>query len=824
VTGEANRAEGCAPPAPPLGPVALISAAALAYEVLLIRLLAIVQWHHFAYMIISLALLGYGASGSLLALAGAPLLKRFPAAFTAGAALFAASAALCFLLGQALPFNPLELPWDPWQLGRLAAIYLLLAVPFLFAAGCVCLALERHRESAHRVYAADILGAGAGSLGVLGLLYLVPPLVALKGVVVLGMLAAAWSWRGQGLMPRAGALAPLAAGAALFFLLPAGSGALRPSEYKELSQLLQVQGVRMVEERWSPLGWIATLESPRVPFRHAPGLSLNAPAEPPAQMGVLTDGEGFSPIVGYDGQSPPAYLGYLTSALPYALLDRPRVLVLGAGGGGDVLQALALGAASVDAVEINPQVVDLVREHFGGFSGDIYRRARVHIAEARGFVERTGEQYDLIQVALLDSFGAAAAGVHSLAESYLYTVQGMGAYLRRLAPGGMLAITRWVTLPPRDPLKLFATAAEALRAAGAPDPGAQLAMIRSWKTATLLVKNSALEPAEIAALKHFCESRGFDLAWYPGMGEEEANRFNLLERPWFYEGAVALLSPQREEFVQRYKFDIRPATDDRPFFFNFFRWRVLPELLALRGQGGLPLLDWGYPVLVATLSQALAASVLFILLPLWAARARAGGELAHPGQRLRVVAYFAAIGFAFMFVEMAMIQKFVLFLAHPLHAAAAVIAAFLVFAGLGSRSSAGFARLIRARLPGWPPVAVAVALILAMILLYAFVLPGLFRLLAALPQAARVAATVALVAPLAFWMGMPLPLVIGRLSGPQLIAWAWGVNGFASVMGAVLATLLAIHLGFSRVLGLAALLYVAAAASAPRAGATTPTA
>ncbi|HET9701225.1 MAG TPA: SAM-dependent methyltransferase, partial [Burkholderiales bacterium] len=649
----------------------------------------------------------------------------------------------------------------------------------------------------------------------LGLLYLLPPLVALKGVVLLGALAAAWAWRGLGLAPHRGAALPLALGAVLAALLPAGSGALRPSEFKELPQLLQVQGVRVLEERWSPLGWLTVLESPRVPFRHAPGLSLHAPAEPAAQLGLLTDGEGMSPIVGHDGRSPPVYLGYLTSALPYSLLSRPRVLVLGAGGGAEVLQAIAHGAATVDAVELNPQVVELVRERFGGFSGGIYRQARVHVAEARAFVERTPERYDLIQLALLDSFGAAAAGVRSLAEGYLYTVEGMGGYLRKLAPGGMLAVTRWVTLPPRDALKLFATAAEALRAAGAPDPGAQLVMIRSWKTATLLVRNGAFSPAEIAAVKGFSESRGFDLAWYPGMGEGEANRFNLLERPWFFEGAAALLSPEREAFVERYKYDIRPATDDRPFFFNFFRWAVFPELVALRGQGGLPLLDWGYPVLVATLVLAVSASALFILLPLWAAHGDHAGGLSRPGERLRVAAYFAGIGFAFMFVEMALIQKFVLPLGHPIHAAAATIAAFLVFAGVGSRTSASFARLLAAHFPGRSPVAVAAGCIAAIVLLYVLVLPALFVPLSALPQGLRLAAAAALVAPLAFWMGMPLPLVIGRLD-PQLVAWGWGLNGFASVVGAVLATLLAIHLGFNAVLVLAAVLYLAAAAVAPR--------
>src|SRR5512134_459569 len=420
------------------------------------RLLSIVQWHHFAYMIISLALLGYGASGSLLALAGAPLLRRFEISFTASAALFAVSAPACFFLAQSVPFNPLELPWDPSQLRGLAAIYLMLALPFLFAAACVCLALERHREAAHRVYSYDILGAGAGSLGILALLYLLPPLDALKAVSAVGLLAAAWFWAGAALRPRWGAALPLALAAALALLLPGGSGALRPSEFKELPQLLRVPGARVVAERSSPLGWITVVGSGQVPLRHAPGLSLNTPEEPPAQLGLLTDGEGLSPILRFDGRSAPTYLDYLTSALPYHLLEKPRVLVLGAGGGAEVLQALGGGAATLDAVELNSQVVELVRDQSGDFSGGIYRQARVHVAEARGFVERGAGQYDLIQLALLDSFGASAAGVRSLAEGYIYTVEEMHAYLRRLAPGGLLAVTRWVTLPPRDALKLFA--------------------------------------------------------------------------------------------------------------------------------------------------------------------------------------------------------------------------------------------------------------------------------------------------------------------------------------------------------------------------------
>ena len=302
----------------------------------------------------------------------------------------------------------------------------------------------------------------------------------------------------------------------------------------------------------------------------------------------------------------------------------------------------------------------------------------MHEAEARGFANTSADHYDLVQVALLDSFGVASAGLYGLSESYLYTVEALQTYLSRLAPDGILAVTRWLSLPPRDALKLFATAVVALEKDEVSNPAARLVMIRGWKTVTILVKNSDFTPVEIEAVKEFCRKRSFDVAYYPGMAADEANRYNLLAQPYFFEGAMALLGPQRQDFIDRYKFYIEPATDDRPYFFRFFKWSAAAELLALREQGGMPLLDWSYPLLVATLIQAFVASILLILVPLAISRARRALPTAP------VALYFLAIGLAFMFMEIAFIQKFVLFLAHPLYAVAVVLCAFLVFAAAGS--------------------------------------------------------------------------------------------------------------------------------------------
>ena len=495
-------------------------------------------------------------------------------------------------------------------------------------------------------------------------------------------------------------------------------------------------------------------------------------------------------------------------------LGSGAVCGLGAGGGADVLLALYHGAGAIDAVELNPQVVALVARDFADYAGNPYAAhgVRVHTAEARRFVARSAESYDVIQVALLDSFNASAAGVHALNESNLYTVEALEAFLAQLAPDGYLAITRWIKLPPRDALKLFATAVAALEGRGVARPAERLALIRSWKTATLLVKNGSMSATDIASITRFAEARGFDLAYAPGIQRSQVNRYNILERPYLFDGARALLGEDRGAFITDYKFDIAPATDDRPYFFHFFKWRPVPELLALGGRSGLPLVEWGYVVLIATLAQAALISAGLILLPLAVRRRQSPAR-----GRARVFAYFLALGLGFLFIEMAFIQRMTLFLGHPLYAVAVVLGAFLVFAGLGSGYAARFAEHEAAR--ARPPMALAAGAVALLAVLTLVLLPPLFDILQAAPASARIAVAIALIAPLAFCMGLPFPLGLARLAAyaPEWVPWAWGINGCASVLSAVLATLLAIHFGFTVVVGLAALLYALAAGLPPRA-------
>jgi hypothetical protein len=786
--------------------VFLISAAAIGYELLLMRVLSIVQWHHFAYMIISLALLGYGASGPFIALFRRTLEPRFEQAFATCAFAFSIAMVACFVAGQRVPFNALEIIWDRTQFLNLALMYLVFFVPFFFAACCVGLALTCRSEAISRLYFCDLAGAGAGAVLIVSMLLVVFPQSALILLVALALIASMLVGNSST------ARVPLRIGQFTWLVVLAvivfNDGlTLRPSEYKGLSQAMQVVDARALTQVSSPLGLLTVVDSPTVPIRLAPGLSFNTRHVPPEQLAVFTDADGMSAITRYDGdRESVAFLADVTAALPYALLDQPDVLILGAGGGSDVLLALYHDANHVDAVELNPRMTGLVADTYAKFAGHIYDDPRVvlHTAEARGYVAQSERRYDLVQIGLLDSFAAAGAGVQALNESYLYTVEAIREYLADLRPGGVVAITRWVKMPPRDSLKLAAIAIEALEQAGEVDPGRRIAAIRSWNTVTLLIKNGVFLASEIDAIREFAWSRSFDTAYFPGITSADSNRFNLLDRPWLHDGIQAMLGDGADRFFADYKYFIEPATDDRPYFSHFFKWRSLPEVMAMRASGGAGLIEWAYLIVVTTLVQAAVIGGLLILLPLSRiTRTWTGG--------VRYGTYFLALGLAFLFVEIAFIQKFTLFLSHPLYAVAVVLASFLVFAGAGSACSLRMAERAAAR--DVRPVSIAVAGIVAIAALYLLLLPPLFGRFIGVADSVRILISVLLIAPLAFFMGMPFPLGLRRVAerAPDFVPWAWGINGFASVVSAVLATLLAIHFGFTVVIVIAMIIYIAAA-------------
>jgi hypothetical protein len=786
----------------------LLSASALAYEILLMRLFSIIQWHHFAYMIIGLALLGYGISGSVISIFQKSLLPRYTQTYIASLFLFSISAVVCFLIAQNIPFNAEEIFWDWQQSFFLILLFILLALPFFFAASAICLTFTRYSTQISRVYAVDLIGAGIGSLGIIYLLFLLFPQTALIAISVIGLIAVLVGVLECQLQKRI-AVVSMVIVAISILIVAAQYFQLHISPYKGLQQSLRISGTEVVEQRSSPLGLLSVIESKLIPLRHAPGLSLNARQEPLEQLGIFTDADNMTVITRSSGDNQLlSYLDQMSSALPYHLAEQGRVLIVGAGGGSDILQAGLHRVPTIDAIELNPQMINLVKDRFRVFSDGLYDKENVniHIGDARDFMRAGDQHYDLIQLALLDAFNASASGLYALNENYLYTVEALQIYLERLNVDGYVAITRWIKIPPRDTLKLFATAIQALKKSGVQSPGKRIALIRSWQTSTLLIKNGELGPTDIQAINAFCDERSFDIAYAPGMSERQVNRYNVLRQPYFYTGALSLLGDNDQQFLDQYKFNLEPATDDRPYFNHFFKWDTLAEIIQLRGKGGMPLIEWGYMILIVTLIVAVLMSILLILLPLLFL-SRENNQTRIKIKRIHVVSYFFLVGLAFLFIEIAFMQKFILFLHHPVYAISVSLAAFLVFAGIGSHWS----RRLAQRFTHHQVAIISVIAIAVLSFLYLMILGPLFNSFSTASANLRIFIAILLIAPLAFFMGMPFPTALSSLDkyDRRFIPWAWGINGCASVISAVLASLLALHFGFTTVIILAVFLYIA---------------
>ena len=783
------------------GSVFLLSAVGLAYEIALTRILSIAQWSHCAYMAISVAMLGFGAAGTAVALVRHRIRGRERKVFPWVVAAVGPGVSGSYALSQAIPFEAFELVSQPVQSVYLGGLYLVLAVPFFLVSAAVALALLIRSDRVGRVYFAGMTGSGVGAAGVVALLYILPAariplLLSLLPLLLLPFLCGGRRVRGWGV---AGGLAVLCTAL--------GCVPVRVSSYKGLSYALQYPDAEVVARAYSPLSDITAVASSRI--RETPGQISNYPMETlgplPPQIGLFFDGAGPSVVNRFAGSfAEVAFLDYVTAALPYHLLERPRTLVIGGGGGSDVLMALMNGADGVTVVEVDPRVFAVVNGELGSFSGALYQRDDVMpvVADGRQYLASTEESFDLVHVALLDSFNASAAGVHALGESYLYTVEAFEAVLNRLSPGGMVAVTRWLTHPPRDAVKLFATLVAASEAAGL-DPVDRLAFIRSWNTGTLLMAREPWSEEQRAAIRGFCQERRLDLCYMPGMRPEEANRYTVLDEPYYHVAARSLLSPERDHYFRDSLFHVRPATDDKPHFFRFFKWAALPRLLQGMGTEWVPFVEWGYLALVLTLVQGLVLSVALILLPLLFTRSR---PLREPASRT-ALRYFGLIGFAYMCLEIAFIQKFMLLLAYPVLAVGVVLAAFLLFSGCGSYVCD------RLQASGRRPVGPVLMVVGGLAAAYLFLLPWLFETAAGCSLGSRVALSLVLLGPLAFCMGFPFPYGLQKVADrmPSLIPWAWGVNGCASVVGAVLATWIAVHVGFSGVIVLALLLYAAAA-------------
>ena len=787
----------------------MLSTATLAFEINLTRLFSVAQFYHFAFMIVSVALLGYGASGTVLAIF--PALQRGKPAQSIGKLALGTgiSILLAYLLTNWLPFDSYSLAWDSRQVIILVLHYIALAAPFFFSGMALGILLTGYPDQAGSIYAVNLLGSAFGcvialvapaSLGGEGMVTLSSLLAALAAIFVtrqqLKQLSFSLVWIALLLFNILDLSLRITSSVGLSAL------ELHISPYKSLSYALQYPDSEVIFKQWNAFSLVEVVRSGGI--HSVPGLSYRYHEPLPQLDGLLVDGDDLSPTIQHSTDS--SFATYLPSAVAFQLHPLANTLILEPRGGLDIFAALTLSNGRVTCVESNPLIVSAAPVFAD-------QRLYVHQESERSFLQRTQEQYDVILLSLVTSYHPVQSGAYTLAEDYRYTVESFQDMLDHLTPNGLLVTTRWLQDPPSEDLRLFALAVTAVEASGA-DPREQIVAFRGYNTATILIKNGVFSPDELSSIRDFTAQRAYDLTYAPDIRQQETNQYNILPDYRYYQTYLSLLeSKPRQSFYEAYAYDVRPPTDDQPFYGHYFKWAQTPQILAEFGKAWLPFGGGGYFVILALLILAIILAGVLIILPvgLWRLSKRKFQQTPS-SFILRNLIYFGLLGFAFLFVEIPLIQRFILYLGHTAYAVTTVLFALLFFSGLGSRWS----NRISLRL--------ALGMLILLVLGMPLLLPLLFQWTLGLPLVARLGLTVLTLSPLGFLMGIPFPAGIRWLIGrrPQSmepgdeiqprtdIAWVWAVNGAASVVSPILAALLALTFGFRLVLWMGAFCYTAA--------------
>lgn len=781
-----------------LSSVALVSFAALLLELSLTRLFSVVLFYHFAFLAISVALLGLGAGG-VFAFVRRSWLERWQVRRIAAVSCLAASL-LTMLVLEVVLHSSISLELSMANLLRLAAVYLVSALPFFCCGVLLSVVFARMSSAIPKLYGADLAGGALACLfTVLALNWLGAPNAILLAGLALALAAALWSiggsWRrtAVALTVVFAVLIQLNLRGRLFDILYA-KGMYRNPEWVEFA-------------KWNALS--------RVEVDNQGGTRA---------IVIDADASTYIPSVDPERFRGTEWEEQLMSAAPSVVnVLRPdgAFAIIGPGGGEDILRAVANGSKDVTGAEINPAIANgIMRGRYADYSFHIYERpgVRIHVSDGRSFVRQSKEKYDVVQMTLVDTWASTAAGAFALSENNLYTKEAFREYFDHLKPDGMIAITRWEFKSPREALRVVSNAMAVLQDLGAENIEHHFIIVsdgvlnEDGRPVLVLAKRSPFtREEEYRALLHLEKYKNLALIYSPSDHSRPAGVHpvdpNLRWNPF----TALIVSGDPQGFAQKYEYNVSPVTDDKPFFFFTLKLKHLVVHSPL--EKGI---DWkvnlGVLVLFVLLGISLLAVLGFLVLPLLL-HAPAKGE--SPWRLL----YFIVIGLGYILVEIALIQRFVLFLGHPVYALTVVIFLMLLSSGLGSLASHRW-------LPNPRRVWLPTLGITALALVYTAVLPMLLHSAVGAPFIFKLILSAFLLVPLGFAMGMPFPTGLRAMApGAEGIAdaemggagdgnrveWAWALNAASSVLGSVLAMLIAIQWGLTITLTIAATCYLAGA-------------
>ncbi len=775
----------------------LLSCATLLLEVALTRLFSVSLWYHFTFMVLSLAMLGFGASGTVLSLKPSLARGKHDVLFLASL-LFSLSTVASLTIAHGVPFDPLYLGDKPIHAAYMLLYFFFFFVPFFMNGLVTAACFKKNPQQPHLLYFLVMTGSAVGCLAAAFLLSRAGQTRCVLFSALLGTCAAfCFAWNVKNVPQKILSVAAMA----VFFLLfmkPFPFFEPHIAESKFMGRLKSQFNTHPVSTRWNSFSQIDAFEGEWViypPF--LAGKNVNVPP----QIALLIDGDAFTPITKFDGNIKKlSFLKQLPTTPVYFIKKNANACIIGSGGGIDVLSALYGGAKHVTAVEINPLIVDLTKNRYGKFSGNIYGNPKVDVVieNGRTFMRRTKEKFDVIQMSLVDTWAASSSGALSLTENYLYTVEAFQEYLDHLTDDGMISVTRWYTDPPLEILRLESVAIEALTRKNVHNPSAHFLIFSKENLATVLIRKKPLSYRDYENYQIQFENRKFNFHDPMLKNGIQINRTDPI--------GVTQLDPLNPDinmdslspfYKKEHNARITPVTDDSPFFFYFSsslfprRLKNTNALLEKNTMGSLALL----------LSLIFTSVISFVLIFL---PSRASAKIAEdtlPQKRI-IFIYFFAIGCGYMFFEMVLLQKLALFLGNPTVSFITAVSGLLFSSGVGSLwASSAVRKNIFSR---------CLAVLCVFLLMDVLFLTTLMNVFQGAPFPMRIVISFAILFPQGFLLGIPFPSGLSSIGCLQkeLIPWAWSINAFASVIAPVAATLIAIHKGFSMVMWLCLLCYL----------------
>ncbi len=784
--------------------VFLLSLSALSFEVLLIRVFSISQWNHLSFMVISIALFGFAASGTFLniseirktgwskQLSSNEFIKTF-------IIFYSFTGITSFIVLNRMPLDYFKLPLEPIQILYLLTAYLLLSLPFFFTGLVISIAYAFIPEKTGFIYFASMAGSAIGAILPVPLL----PLFGEGKLIILSTLIPLLlvffrlpqpnekNLSAKNIYSRRHSVLKISSLGVLFMagmLISTNSNSIvkvKPSQYKALSQILQFPDTRITESVTSIRGRFDSIHSPHVRF--APGLSLKFTDALSYQQVTFKDGDNPFYFYNIHSQKDAQFSKFTLSYAGYILSPDPEhILLIQQGGGTSIPCAIASGARKITIVEQQPHIARTIQRHYN---------IPVVNQNPRTYLTRSDQRFNIIHV---ENWGSSLPGSAALTQEYSFTTESFSAYFNHLSENGILIISRKLLLPPATSIRLWAGAYESMRSLGIENPERHIAVLRNWNTFTFIVSARPLE--DTTSIRKFASDLNFDLVYLPGITEDMANRFNTFNVPYHFLEIKRLAEAYRFENVKAYHttnlLDVAPQADSRPFPERFLKWSKLKSLYKTTGSRFYSLFMSGEIVVAVVFFEALLIASLLLALPLIV--------ILKESQKLHYsrILYFLAIGAGFMFVELFFIKKYIFVFGDPVISFTIVLTGILVFSGFGGYLSHQIGRQgIRYAL---------IALIAVLFLIFLGIDPIINRILG-LSKPLRYFLTILILMPSGFLLGLPFPLGMRYLlNNPSQRAYAWSANGCASVLASIASAQIALSIGVPAIITFAAFAYLIA--------------